>query len=325
MQAAVWSDWEDDLRNVLSHPELVSFLETRGALQGYQSPSGRMTYNKIANASEFGAMNDIVINMTVPENAPSIARVLLKQHIYQNKLVIYSSLEPEDFDGYEEEMSEVLQDVIEAVREIGRPLGGICTLENEHLNISHGIAFVAWMNDNDFHFAFYDPLAYQRKRVRKNGEEYIAKYDYAAMTFRQELYDVDVSVNFWDLSKYCIREKNAEEYHCPQYVMDAEYCFMNSLYFLYKWVHFGKPIGDHLEPVVRACYIIEPHLLKRHQSMVYRVVMMSFILTALYVYFEKTQKKWRWPKEWMERIEAREREWLSTFGFPLTPRTRKQV
>lgn len=322
MQAKTWNHWEVDLRNVLAHPDLLSFLESRGELKGYQSPSGRLTYSKIATASDFGAFSDIVVNMTIFETAPSIARVLLKNHVVRDRFVIYTSLEKEDFEGFEEEMSEGLQDLIDAVRDAGRPLGGICTLENEQIDTSHGIAFVAWIVNDQFYFAFYDPLAYQRKRVRANGETYMASYNYAAMTFREERFDVDMQVEFLDLSKYCLRSTNVDEFHCPQYVMDAEYCFINSLYFLYKWVHLGKPTGNALEQVVHACYIMEPSALKRHQSMVYRVVMMSFILTALHTYFTRTQHKQRWPKEWIDRIEARERQWLTSFGFPLTPRNK---
>lgn len=331
-----WAKWERELRTRLVSPDLLQNIYEHSQLNGFQDSKGRITYNKIANKKSFGVFSEMV-NLSFPRegiyNIPSISRTLKRDaFVYPFYFVQFTSLEDEDFDLTRSETPErpdigVLLDYYDE-HSRGRPMIGICILENIHMEMFHGIAFILWQSKTNgsskqYSFAYYDPIAYQRKNVRSDGRISYANYDYAKKTFQSRNFP-DENIQFINLSDMCLK-KNEEEYHCPQYVMNAEYCFLNSLYFLYKWVEFAKPTSTSgLQNVVNACYIVEhPSKLTRSQtreSMTYRVIMMSFIITAFYRYF--TMLKTRVHKvprieEHLQQLLEFTKIWQKEFGFHL--------
>ncbi len=324
-----WSRWEQVLRSHVKQSDILKQLNEHKQLNAHEDSQGRITYSKVADKKSFNSMSDIVVNM-VPRASiykiPSIARLLSRDaHVYPWYYVQFSSIEPDDFDYTQSVTSDrpSLEEVLDHLRE-GEPMIGICILENKHIEMYHGIAFITWKHGSRYKFAYYDPIAYQRKKKRANGEIYYANYDYARIAFQSEHFDIDI--DFMDLSQFCLK-KSEDEYHCPQYMIDAEYCYMNSLFFLYQWVHYGKPIHmSGLRAVIESCYIVDPSRLTRantHESMIYRVIMMSFILTSLYRYFNMltiTQQRLLGEEAvhgFMKRIICFSVEWNQQYGFYL--------
>jgi hypothetical protein len=337
-----WSKWERILREKLEAPTLLSELQDRKELYGHEDSNGRITYNKIANKKSFGVFSDIVQSVVPREGIyklPSIARTLKKDaFVYPWYFVQYTSMEDEDFE-YSRTLTtgrpsaSSLFDYME--RKPNEPMIGICILENIHMQMFHGVAFIVWKNVHSksesksrsrsrsspsYTFAYYDPIAYQRQHTRNDGITYYVNYDFAKKTFQPQRFEE--SVEFINLSDFCIK-KSTTEYHCPQYVMNAEYCFLNSLYFLYKWIGLGKPNSGHLQSVVDACYIVDPSKLSRsntQESMTYRVIMMSFIITVFYRYYialSKQQAQLLNAKEYLSRVLSFSDAWYLTYGFHL--------
>lgn len=309
MNAKDWFAWEKTLRELLASPKLLEFIEENQHLNGYQSPSGRLTYSRMANKHSFGAFSNVVVDVISRERvyagAKSIAHALLRKNMYKDYVCIFSSLEDDDFEYERESMNDTMNELLESVG--ASPLAGIAILDNDSLELFHGIAFIVWKHASGFKFAFYDPLAFQKRRKRADGTTYMTGYDYAAKTFQSA--NFDENIEFIDLSQYCFHT-SPQEFHCPQYVMDAEYCYLNSLYFLYQWVHAKTPLdANGLRHVVEACYIQEPALLKRPQSMVYRVVMYSFILTVVATYTK--------TREHLNKIKQIQEEWITEYTFPI--------
>jgi hypothetical protein len=360
-----WTKWERILREKLDVPDLLPQMQERSELDGHQDSKGRITYNQIANKKSFGAFSDILQSIAPREgiyNVPSIARTLKKDaFVYPWYYVQYTSQEDEDFD-YSRSVTtgrphaSSLFEYME--RKPNEPMIGICILENIHMKMFHGVAFIVWKKQSDgrrrskskskssaskdsYTFAYYDPIAYQRKQTRADGTVFFANYDFAKKTFQSHRFHEDVE--FINLSDLCLKKYQTEyqtkyhtkyhteyhakyqtEYHCPQYVMNAEYCFLNSLYFLYKWIEFGKPrTQNQLQSVVNACYIVDPAKLSRsntRESMTYRVIMMSFIITIFVRYFKALGQRHAQSlnaEEYLSRVLAFSDTWHATYGFHL--------
>jgi hypothetical protein len=326
--ARTWSKWEKWLYTFLNQSDILQKLQAHNQLNAHEDSKGRITYSKIADKKSFGIFSDIVTGI-VPRPSiykiPSIAR-LLKQDtlVYPWYYVQYSSLEEDDFEFTPSLTTgrPSLEDILENVGK--EPMVGICILENKHMGMYHGVAFITWRVGETYKFAYYDPIAYQRKKQRKDGSIYFSNYDYAAMAFQSRRFDVDI--DFINLSDHCLR-KNEEEYHCPQYMMDAEYCYLNSLFFLYKWVQHGKPLDtEGLASVVHSCYVVDPNKLTRantHESMTYRVIMMSFIASVLYRYLRSLSPSQASllgldeKKSFLNRVVCFNADWSRDFGFQL--------
>lgn len=322
-----WNAWEVRLRAFLDGPGLVQALQERQALGGHQDSRGRITYAKIANKDNFGAFRDAVVGL-VPRasiaRVPSLAYKLLHRSawVYPKYLIQYTELDLSpgaSLPTPSRSSRASLEDVLAALgsRPPHTPLVGICILDNEAAGLFHGTAFVAWHDGVRPHFAFYDPLAYRRGAVG---------YDYAANAFQAQRFETPVV--FHDLSAHCVQR--GDDFHCPQYVMDAEYCYVYSVYFLCKWIQEGRPTDvDGMARAVRACYVVDDAgALTRAQtkaSMRYRVVMMGFLLFVLPRYLRSLTPR---QKAILDGAEAHadgldkfRRAWEEAHGFPLVPGT----
>lgn len=64
--------------------------------------------------------------------------------------------------------------------------------------------------------AHYDSLAYRR------GPR---EYDFSKVAFRAGRFS-DLGVDFVDLGEHCYRKPDSADYHCVQYVMNSDYCYV---------------------------------------------------------------------------------------------------
>jgi hypothetical protein len=107
--------------------------------------------------------------------------------------------------------------------------------------------------------------------------------------------------------------------------MNAEYCYVYSLYFLHKWIEFGaKRHRGTFRKAIKSTYIVDPEKLTRadnKDSMIYRVVMMAFVCSTFLKYLRSLNKT---ARQYISDVDAnisRIREYLSEFktlyGFDL--------
>jgi hypothetical protein len=284
--------------------KVIKKLLESNELSGYTSPtSGRITYNKVVGPSSFGAFTDIITSIVPLEivydasknhKIPSIAKTLGKNtphyHIYTRYLFLNATME--EYMDYEDEednenMDELFADVSKLPEKV--PIIGLAVQKSETMKSAHAIAFIAWHAKKRNHFAYYDPLAFKRG---KKG------YDFTDKAFVAGRF-TSSRIEFINLNTYCFRaQKDAEDFHCSQYIINAEYCYIYSVFFLSKWIEFGHRIHKgSFRKAITSTYIVDPVKLTRSntkESMIYRVVMMLFICETFLKFLKgltKTQKR----------------------------------
>jgi hypothetical protein len=293
----------------LQDPRFLAKLREYQEMSGYQSPtSGRMTYNKVVHHRSFAIFTDIIMDMAPLEylldherqaKVPSVANVLThyfgkEVNLYPIYLCMNASLD-EFMEEETEEDQENLDSLLEEVDELGMgvPMVGLAVHKSEAMQSAHASAFIVWKGDDGYTFAFYDPLAY-KKGSRK-------AYDFAELSYKSERFEQ--KIEFLNLDKYCYH-RSKDEFHCPQYVINTEYCYIFAVYFLYQWIQAGYlrewPRMEEskqrmsLRKTIRSTYIVKPPKLTRgdtRESMTYRVVMMAFVCKILKTYLEVVVKK----------------------------------
>lgn len=305
----------------LKDSNFLDLLNKNQEVHGYISPSGRITYNKVVNKKSFAIFTDIIASI-VPLNVinnpskqhllPSIATVLNSKNIYPIYLILNATMD-EYMDYEDEEDQENMSDLLDSLTDIKVPLIGIAIQKSEHMESAHAIAFIAWKHScNKYKFAYYDSLAY--KRGNKS-------YDYTDRAFVKDRFKE--KIEFINLNEYCFH-KSEIDFHCSQYIMNAEYCYIYSLFFLKKWLDNGAKLhrATFKKSIVQT-YIVKPELLTRSnskESMIYRVIMMAFICHSLITYLKSLSKKTKIKdvNENIKRITDYLTEFKETYGFDLT-------
>lgn len=280
----------------LQNPHFVDTLRKRGEVAGYESPTtGRVTYSKIVGANSFAAFVNVVMSI-IPldvvyseerDTIPSIVRVLKDKNVVTYPSYIYmNSAVDEYMDWQNEDDQEELEEFFAFVDQFGlkKPVLAMAVMVDENVQSAHAIAVVAWKaSPRKYKFAYYDSLAF--KRPNKS-------FDFAQRAFNSSRFSL--KVEFIDLNTYCY-QKSENEFHCSQYVMDADYCFLFGLYFLAEWVGNGQKLHRlSFKKAIKATYIVAPSKLTRSntkESMVYRIMMMSFICKNLLAYLKGLGKK----------------------------------
>ena len=311
----------------LNDPHFLSELNRNNEVAGYQSPtSGRITYNKVVSKRSFAVFTDIIISI-VPIDIvidhdknhvlPSIAKVLKKEyeHVYPKYVYVTASMD-EYMDYEDEEDQENMDMLLEAVDEL--PLHtaviGICIQKSEAMGSAHACAFIVWkQSPRKYKFAYYDPLSFSKGKKT---------YDYAERALVSERFNQ--KIEFINLNTYCF-QKESGEHHCSQYIMNAEYCYIYSLYFLHKWAEFGAKLHrNSFKKAIKTTYIVEPEKLTRlnnKDSMIYRVVMMAYVCNTLLNYLKSLNKKARRYIRDVDESIQRINEYLDDFeklyGFDL--------
>ncbi len=316
-----WANWETHYNTILESKHILKDMSPTKTFAGVTEPSGRITFNMIRTKREFGQLSYIIPELVKDDNIynlPSLASVL------SGAKTEYVILHPEEEN---EDDIETIETLFTNIKDVDKPVYGICVLYNESSFMIHGIAYIAWKDKQKHkHLAFYDPLSYSRRRIRDDGSIYYEAYDFGKNVLEWIKQEAKYKFTVHDLSDYCIK-KNDKEFDCPQYHINAEYCYMFSLHFLYTWASLGKPITpEGFQNSVRKSYIIPMEKLSRaytFDTLRYRIIMMSFIVTILTKYFlllTKEQKgllpEYQNYKKHLEKIRD---FWYDHYGLSLVP------
>jgi hypothetical protein len=168
-----------------------------------------------------------------------------------------------------------------------KPVGFLNYINIPFMRILHCISIIVFYDKNTYYFKIYDPMFYKRKD-KSYVVPLIIAYIYIELLANKKKIKVDIE----NISEtYCV--KSDKGIHCSQYVIDAEYCSMYSLYFLFL---FGKNnfdiTNEGLKKIVDETFISNPTDLKRNQcieSNHFRIVFMSFIMTILIIISDDEQ------------------------------------
>jgi hypothetical protein len=267
---------------------MVKILESKEC-SGFECPtSGRITYNKMVDYSSFAMFTDIITsivplkivnNENLNYQLPSLARVLDSRYVYKQYLFLNATMD-EYMDYQDEEDQDNMTELLQSLKQNGEPIIGIAIQKSVEMQSAHAIAFIAWETSTKFKFAFYDPLAHKRG---KKG------FDFAERAFVKERFRE--KIEFVNLDDYCYKINDQGDFHCSQYVINGEYCYMYSLYFLHKWIEFGAKLHRaSFKKTINATYIVDASKLSRtnnRESLIYRLTMMAFICRSFLTYLTK--------------------------------------
>jgi hypothetical protein len=319
--------------------DIIKMLVEGNGLGGYNSPkSGRITYNKVVDTQSFAVFTDIITSIVPldivndPEQnskIPSIARVVptmlgvdgvdSRYSVYGKYLFLNATMD-EYMDYQDEEDQENMVNVLDVVSEMEDkiPLVGVAVQKSEEMGSAHAIAFIAWKKKNVYTFAYYDPLAYKRGKKA---------YDFTDRAFVEERFaGIGYKLKFLDMNLFCYRSgEDSSDFHCSQYIINAEYCYVYSVYFLVTWIGFGAKINKaSLRKSVKSTYIVHPAKLTRantKESMIYRVTMMAFVCKCLLIYLRgltvAQRKIVQNSRANIERIKVFLKEFKAKYGAAL--------
>lgn len=312
----------------LKAPKFIKTLLQNNDISGYQSPtSGKITYNKIASPQNFATFSDIITSI-VPldivydadknSKIPSIARVLDAgpYDVYPKYLFLNATMD-EYMDYEDEEDQENLEEACDTIP-ADKPLIGVAVQKNEGMKSAHAIAFIAWKKKGAIKFAYYDPLAH--KRGNKG-------FDFTDRAFVESRFDNIDKLEFINLNTYCFKANpdKPDDFHCSQYIINAEYCYIYSVFFLHKWIEFGHKLHrGSFRKAITSTYIVHPSKLSRannKESMIYRVTMMQFICKTFLKFLKGlTRGEKKYIKDCAKNIKRIEKyliEFKTKYGLSL--------
>lgn len=169
-----WKSWEQMFKELLTTQRNISPDQV---LIGYEDQSGKISYSSKTSGikkeikNQFNELDYIIpylVNRKYVEHLPSLSNVMPGA---SKKYLILHPHENQDED---------VQSIYDLFEDLDDVEYGICILDSEASDLSHGIAYIAWNDEEEVHhLAFYDPLSYRKKRVRKDGSVYYSEYDYA--------------------------------------------------------------------------------------------------------------------------------------------------
>ncbi len=143
----------------------------------------------------------------------------------------------------------------------------------------HAVANIFWCVDDILYSCIYDPLYYIRKKKSYliGLEVFIENINILGKIHEIPTY----IINFSDQCHY----DPQKGIHCPQYVIDAEYCMVYSLYFIYLYAAHGFPKEQEgVQQVINDTFISDPAELKRNPCKAtnkFRLIMMAFIMNVV--------------------------------------------
>ncbi len=211
-----------------------------------------------------------------------------RNHLHNNNITILESeiipkiatLNTKETDNYKSYLTDINNEFVNIINICsgGKP---VCTLNySQHLNGKyHTTASVFWLRDGTLHCNIYDPMYY----VRETGAYIWAIQSFVTtMHLLSHFNNIPVQVN--NLSEMCYRSPKGP--HCAQYIIDAEYCMVYALYFIYLYAAHGFPTEESgIQEVINSTFVGDPAELKRNPCLVtnhFRLVFMSFALNVLY-------------------------------------------
>lgn len=295
----LWNKKNQELQEALTQPRLLAQLKEYNELNGHEDLQGRITYNKIVDKKSFGQFNNIisgivplniVLDPKYSQQLPSFVKTLKCNQVETYTRYVYMNMNLDQFDDWEnEEDKDSLNDFFSFVHLHNKPTIAMGILRSEAMQSAHAFAIIAWKQDKTTHLAFYDSLAYKRKHQG---------YDFAERAFDPSRFNFTLyKVKFHNLGKYCAqKEDSSQDFHCPQYVMNAEYCYVYSLYFLATWIshHQATPSNKAFRRAVTDSYIVPPEKLTRsdtRESFIFRIIIMSFTMCSLDWFLRRLKTK----------------------------------
>jgi hypothetical protein len=305
--------------------QILQDLLDNNEVGGYASPSGRITYGKVVDKKSFAIFDDIITSLVpidiITDNdknnvLPSIALVIKSDLVYPRYLCINSTAD-EYMDYENEEDQDHIDMLFDHLKHVGlkKPIIGIAVQKNESMQSAHAVAFVCWkINHHKSKFAFYDPLAYKR------GQR---GFDYAEKAFKSSRFSQ--KIEFINLNEYCFKPNELGDFHCSQYIINAEYCYIYSIFFLQKWIEFGSKLTrPTFKKVIKSTYVVDPKFLTRtnnSHSMLYRIILMKCICNTLIQFLSsltKNDKKYiKKSGPNIRRIKIYLKDFKTRYGFDL--------
>lgn len=155
----------------------------------------------------------------------------------------------------------------------------VCALNySKYYDMYHATASVFWYDGDILHCGIYDPMYYTRDA---------ASYIWAINTFASTVHFLGnknhTSIKVHNFSELChITDRGI---HCTQYLIDAEYCMVYSLYFIYLYAAQGFPkTAAGIQAVINSTFVSDPNELKRNPCQAtnrFRLTLMSFTMNVI--------------------------------------------
>lgn len=310
----------EDILKRLKDSSLLEKIKAEGDVSGYQSPGGRITYN-VAGSKSFAAFSDIIDNIvpfkiitdpTKYNDLPSIAKVLVssdKVTIYPKYLIINST--DDKYTNLQDEEDQKNMNILFKFVDDNSCVAGIAIQKNKKTYSAHGIAFIAIKKKQGYRFAYYDPMAFRKGKK---------SYSFTDRAFVNQRFEQ--KIDFVNLNKYCYHTDDLN-FHCSQYVINAEYCYIYSVFFLWLWMKNGTRFHRaSLRKAIKESYIVSPAKLTRantDESITYRVVMMIFVCNIFVKFLQsltpEEKKIIKKSAANIKRIQLYTKEFHQKYGF----------
>ena len=147
----------------------------------------------------------------------------------------------------------------------------------------HCISVIFYWKESTLYCYIYDPMYYERP-----DSNYVWSVKTAYIHFKllaNEVLEGD-NIQIINLSKECLVDKKGQ--YCVQYKMDAEYCYIYTMYFLFLYgkEHFPTDMSR-IKELIHKTYIIEHPTQLQKDSIIHNnefmLITMSFILNLLII------------------------------------------
>ncbi len=149
--------------------------------------------------------------------------------------------------------------------------------------VYHAVALIFWMHGDKLNCGIYDPMYYVREHEGFKHAYIWAIHSFAYCILKFSKYH-GIPVKLSNFSELCHRSPKG--IHCAQYMINAEYCMIYSLYFIYLYASHGYPKSvSGMQSVINATFVSDPAELKRNPCKAtnrFRLILMSFILNVMH-------------------------------------------
>jgi hypothetical protein len=153
----------------------------------------------------------------------------------------------------------------------------------------HAISVIFYWKESTLYFYIYDPMYYERP-----DSNYVWSVKTAYIHFKllaNEVLEGD-NIQIINLSKECLVDTKGQ--YCVQYKMDAEYCYIYSMYFLFLYGKEEFPTDmSKIKELIHKTYIIEHPTQLQKDSIIHNnefmLITMSFILNLLIIICDDVQ------------------------------------
>lgn len=143
--------------------------------------------------------------------------------------------------------------------------------------------------ENEYKLFIYDPMYYIDTRGSGENPDYTWAVQQAYVDWKLVMKELGLEIKIQNLSDYCY-VKEGVGVRCSQYYVNAEYCLLYSMYFIYLYSKHNFPTdAESLRSIVEETYISKPSELSRAPCSAtneFRVRMFSFIMSCYILFAE---------------------------------------